>query len=113
MTREKFPNRRSTVTVNVEHSYPSALAPRTFCISYSRLASGRIGEVWVNSVDGAEKRVNDDVRDTCVTLSRALQHGDSLEQICKSILRDARGRPHGFIGAVIDALRKEPIEVAA
>jgi hypothetical protein len=107
MTREKFTARHDTLTVNIEHQYPSAMVPRTFCISYSPLPSGRIGEVWVNSVNGTEKQVNDDMRDTCVALSLALQYGSTLEQMSQSILRDNRGRPQGFLGAVLDALRKE------
>jgi len=107
MTREKFASRHDTITVNIEHQYPSAMVPRTFCISYSPLPSGRIGEVWVNSVNDTEKQVNVDTHDTCVTLSLALQHGCTLEQLSRSILRDNRGRPQGFLGAVLDALRKE------
>ena len=107
--REKFATRHDTITVNVEHQYPSSQVPRTFCISYSPLPSGRIGEVWVNSVDGAERKVHDDLRDACILLSMALQYGATLEQLAKSMLRDARGRPHGVIGAILDALRKEPV----
>jgi hypothetical protein len=109
MAREKFESRRDTRTVNVDHRYPGSDI-RSFCISYSRLPSGRVGEVWVNSVNGYEKLVNDDVRDACIALSRSLQHGDTLEQISKSVLRDSRGRPHGFVGSLVDMLKKEPVE---
>ena len=109
MTREKFSTRHDTITVNVEHQYPSSQVPRTFCISYSPLPSGRIGEVWVNSVNGTEKQVNDDMRDTCIILSWLLQKVTSVEELSRSVQRDKRGRPHGFIGAVLDALRKEPV----
>ena len=110
MTREKFDSRRATFTVNVAHKYPSALEPHIFCVSYSHKKSGGIGEVWVNSVDDTEKRVNDDVKDFCVILSIALQYGASLDDIAKSIIRASKsGRAHGFMGAIIDALRKEPV----
>lgn len=109
MTREKFQSRHDTITVDVEHRYPSAMVPRTFCISYSTLPSGRVGEVWVNSVDGAERKVHDDLRDACILLSFALQCGCTIEQLSRSMLRDSRGRPNGVIGAITDALRKEPV----
>jgi hypothetical protein len=107
MTRESFATRHATTTVNIEHVYPNTVEPRSLSISYSSLPTGRVGEVWINAVNGTEKLVNDDMRDSCVTLSLALQHGSTLDGIAKSLLRDERGRPHGFIGAVVDALRKE------
>ena len=110
MTREKFPSRHDTTTVNVEHQYPSAMVPKTFCISHSLLPSESIGEVWVNQVNGTEKQVNVDMHDTCVILSFALQYGAPLEEISRGLLRDGRGRPAGFMGAVLDFLKKEQME---
>jgi hypothetical protein len=110
MAREKFLARRATTTVEIRHRYPTSSDEHSFCISYSRLPSGRIGEVWVNTVDGAEKRVNDDVHDTCIAVSLALQYGAPLDQIGRSVLRSERGRPHSFVGAIVDALKKEPMD---
>jgi|SRR6185312_1734434 len=109
MAREKFATRRGTITLNVPHRYRDG-DTRELCVSYSRLPSGRIGEVWVNNVDGYEKRVNDDMRDACIALSKDLQNGDTLEYLSKSVLRDAKGKPHGFLGSVIDRLKKEPVD---
>lgn len=117
MAREKFAARRATTTLNVDHRYRDG-ETRQLCVSYSRLPkpgdhpanpTGKIGEVWVNSVDGFEKRVNDDMRDACVAISKDLQNGDTLEFLSKSVLRDGRGKPHGFLGSIVDALRKEPV----
>ena len=111
MSREKFSERRDTTTINVKHQYRGA-DDKTFCISYSRLPSGRIGELWVNSVNGYEKLVNDDIRDACVAVSKDLQNGDTVEQLAKSVLRDSRGKAHGFLGSILDVLKKEPINDA-
>ena len=109
MAREKFDWRRDTITINVTHEYWAG-GTRKFCISYSRLPSGKVGEVWVNAVNELEKTINDDVRDTCIALSRALQYGDTLEHIAKSIQRDARGKPQGYMGTIVDVLKKEPVD---
>jgi len=106
MAREKFSNRHDARTIDIAHNYRGA-DERTFSITYSRLPDGRIGEVWINSINGHEKLINDDMRDSCVALSRGLQFGDTLEKLAKSVLRDNRGKPLGWVGTVIDALRKE------
>jgi hypothetical protein len=107
MPRERFSNRHDVTTIDIEHSYRGG-DDRTFSISYARLPSGKIGEVWANAINGHEKLLNDDMRDSCVALSRGLQYGDSLDRLAKSVLRDNRGKPLGWIGSVIDALKKEP-----
>ena len=109
MSREKFPPRRATTTIQIEHTYRGSDA-RALCASYSRLPDGRIGEIWINSVNGHEKLVNDDIRDACIAVSKDLQNGDTVEWLAKSVLRDSRGRPHGWMGSVLDALKKEPVD---
>src|SRR6185312_17327838 len=109
MPREKFGWRRATETIEIPHRYPSG-AEHVLCVSLSRLPSGKIGEFWLNAVDGYEKRVNDDMRDACIAASKDLQNGDTLEYLSKSVLRDAKGKPHGFLGSVIDRLKKEPVD---
>ena len=109
MSREKFPARRATTTITIEHTYRGADA-RSLCVSYSPLSDGRIGEIWINSVNGYEKLVNDDMRDACVAVSKDLQNGDTIERLAKSVMRDARGKAIGWLGATLDALRKEPID---
>jgi len=110
IAREKFSNRHAATTVDIVHNYRGG-DDRKFSITYSRLPDGKIGEVWLNSINGHEKLINDDMRDSCVTLSRGLQYGDTLDKLAKSVLRDNRGKPLGWMGAIIDALRKEnPID---
>jgi hypothetical protein len=109
VSREKFSERRDTITLNVKHRYRGA-PPKIYCISFSMLPSGRVGELWVNSINGYEKLVNDDVRDACVAVSKDLQNGDTVEQLAKSVLRDSHGKPHGWLGSILDALKKEPVD---
>lgn len=110
MAREKFANRRATTTISFLHKYHGRGEPDTVCASFSRLPTGRIGEAWVNSINGFEKLVTDDLRDACILFSKDLQNGDSLEHLSKSVMRDGRGRAHGLMGSLIDALRREPAD---
>lgn len=111
--REKFNNRHAGTTVDIVHKYRRA-DPKTYTVGYARLKGGRgkIGEVWLHAIDGHEKMVNDDMRDQCVILSRSLQFGETLEQAAKSIQREKKNGPAiGWMGNIIDALIKEPVDV--
>jgi len=119
MARFKFGSRRATTTIDVVHTYPSG-ATHKVCVSYSRELlpgddprdpTGEIREVWINGIDGYEKRMNDDRRDTCIGYSKDLQNGDNVKWLAKSVQRDSRGKPSGLMGSVLDALKKEPIGV--
>lgn len=118
MAREKFADRHPCVTIDIPHNYRGG-DKRTLCVTYSRLPldgdhpampTGRIGAVWINGINGYEKLVNDDMRDSCVTLSKDLQNGDTLERLSKSMMRDGRGKAHGWMGSAIDALKREPVD---
>lgn len=110
MAREKFSHRHAGTTIEIQHNYRGA-GDRTFSITYSRLPSGKIGELWLNTINDHEKLINDDMRDTCASISRGLQYGDTVDQLAKSVLRDNRGKPLGWVGTVLDALKKEPADV--
>lgn len=116
--REKFDDRHAGITILVTHNYRGG-DERDLSITYSRLPlpgdhpyrpTGRIGEIWVNTINEHEKLINDDMRDTCATTSRDLQNGDTVEKLSRSVLRDSRGKPLGWLGTVLDALKKEPID---
>jgi len=107
--REKFSNRHGGTTIEVAHNYRGA-DERVLSVTYSRLPSGKIGELWLNTINGHEKLINDDMRDTCATVSRGLQYGDSIEQLARSVLRDSRGKSLGWLGCVLDALKREPAD---
>lgn len=109
MARDKFANRHGGTTIEVSHNYQGA-SERVFSITYSRLPNGKIGELWVNTINDHEKLINDDMRDTCASVSRGLQYGDTVEQLAKSVLRDNRGKPLGWLGCILDALKREPVD---
>lgn len=109
MARERFPDRHAGTTIEVVHDYRGADA-RVFLITYARLASGKIGELWINTINGVERLINDDMRDTCAAVSRSLQFGETVEQLAKSVHRDGRGKALGWLGAILDALKKEPAD---
>jgi hypothetical protein len=106
--REKLSNRHAVTTIEINHNYRGA-ENRIFSIAYSRMPSGKIAELWINTINDHEKLINDDMRDTCASVSRSLQYGETVEQLAKSVLRDNRGKPLGWLGTVLDALKKEPV----
>lgn len=109
MAREKFSNRHGGTTIEVIHNYRGA-DERTLSVTYSRLPSGKIGEIWINTINDHEKLINDDMRDSCAAISRGLQYGDSVEQLARSVLRDNLGKPLGYMGSILDALKKETVD---
>lgn len=109
MARDKFSNRHAGTTIEIPHNYRGA-DDRTFSITYARLPSGKIGELWINTINGVERLINDDMRDTCAAVSRSLQFGETIEQLAKSVHRDSRGKSLGWLGAILDALKKEPVD---
>ena len=119
MAREKFENRHAGTTIDVVHGYRGA-DKRVISVTYARLPrpgdhpyipTGRIGEFWVNTVDGNARGVNDDMPDTCLATSRSLQYGETVDQLARSVQRDDRGKPIGWLGSILDALKKEPAYV--
>jgi hypothetical protein len=102
MTRNRLPNRRAALTLDFGHVYPGS-EPRTFSATIGFFASGAPAEVFLNSVNGTDKQVTVDAHDAAVVVSFALQHGASLAEIGRAMLRDESGRAHGFLGAFIDA----------
>ena len=100
--RERLPDRRKALTFDFVHAYPGA-SERMFTASVGFHADGRVGELFVHAVDGASRNVNVDVHDAAIALSFALQNGANLADIGRAMLRSEDGRPHGFMGALIDA----------
>ena len=105
MTREKLPNRRGGVTIDFEHCYPG-LPPRVFNATIGLYPDGRPAEVFVNLVDGSERRMNVDAHDAAVAMSFALQHGADLTDIGAAMLRGSDGVAHGFLGSLADAVAR-------
>jgi len=94
MSREKLPNRRGGVTLEFSHCYPGSDP------------DGRPAEIFVNLVDGSERRMNVDAHDAAVAMSFALQHGADLADIGAAMLRGSDGVAHGFLGSLADAVAR-------
>ena len=106
MTRERIPNRRPALTFEFEHVYPGA-GPRVFTATVGFYPGGRVAEVFVDLVDGADKGVSVDAHDAAVLISFALQHGADLKDMGAAMLRGSDGVAHGFMGSLVDALGRE------
>ena len=102
MTREPLPFRRAAMMFDVRHSYPGA-DERVFTCSIGFYPDWRPGELFVHAVNGSDRSVNVDVVDASVAISFALQHGATLEDMSRAMLRGEDGRPHGFLGEIADA----------
>ena len=103
MGRKKLPPRRATKTFEFEHSYPGA-EPRIFTASAGFYPDGKLGEAFVQLVNGNQKTVSVDAHDAAIVLSVALQHGADLKELGRAMLRGEDGKAHGFMGSMIDAL---------
>lgn len=110
MTRRKLPWRHPITTIDVPHSYPGSDIKK-LCISYAKYEdTGEYAELWLNGINGTEKLMNYDMRDTAVQTSIGFQHGETPEKVWRSFSRDKRGKAIGWLGTAIDALRREPAD---
>jgi hypothetical protein len=98
--RRRLPHRRRSETFNVECS------GLHYTVTASWFDSGELGEIWVQNgkIDSAADAY---VRDASVLASIALQRGATLDEIRKSLMRDARGNPSSPLGAALDFLTDE------
>jgi hypothetical protein len=105
MTRERLSDRRAAVTFDFVHVTPAGQV-FDFTAHVGFYPDGRPGEVFV---DGAHLSSQTDVEahDAAIVLSFALQHGASLGKISAALLRGESGEPHGVIGALCDAIKRE------
>lgn len=107
--RRRLPDCRVGITFDFQHQYPGAY-PMTFTATTGHYPAedptqlGEVGEVFVDLVNGTDRRVNVDVHDATVVLSIALQYGAPLSVIAKACLRGEDGRAHGFMGSLLDAV---------
>ena len=102
MSRQRLPNRRPNVTVDLEH------AGRAYSVTIGfDLRDGRIREVFTHGaqVGSAMDAILDD---SCVALSLLLQHGVEPAALASSMGRLGDGaNPASVIGALADLLARE------
>jgi hypothetical protein len=100
MVRERLPNRRAALTFDIE---PAGLR---YTATLGFYADGRLGEVFINGLK-VGSAADTAARESAITASLALQHHVPIEVLRHALLRDARARPSGPLGIVLDLLAKE------
>jgi hypothetical protein len=96
--RNRLPNRRLAETFEVEVSGLKYVA------TIGRFPDGRVGEIFLsNSKPSSQSDVN--ARDAGVAASLAFQHGVSIDELRRALLRDAQGNASSPLGAALDQIR--------
>jgi hypothetical protein len=105
VTRERLPDRRASIVFGFEHLTQSG-AIFDYVARVGFYPDGRPGEVFV---DGRKLTTQADIEahDAAIILSFALQHGASLDEVGAALLRGESGEPHGVMGALVDAIKRE------
>ena len=102
MTRERLPDRRPSITMELVHDW------RTYSVTIGfDLERDRIGEVFTHGakVGSAMDAILDDA---CVALSLLLQHGVEPAALASSMGRLGDGKtPASIIGSLTDLLARE------
>jgi hypothetical protein len=102
--RQRLPNRRQNEVVDI------TFRGAEYRIAFTRLASGRIAEVFCDPYRVACD-VAEDSRDSGLVLSVALQHGVPVDALRATVSRE-RGRPTSLSGHILDLLASESGEQA-
>jgi hypothetical protein len=109
MPRESLPNRRVTVTREIQ--WPPDRGMTMIQVSIGFYEDGRPSEVFVTGCKSGTD-VQAVARDASIILSLALQHGVPIATIRKTITRDHGDRAASLIGAVVDMIAEEAEAVA-
>lgn len=97
MTRARLPNRRASLTFDVE-----ACGLR-FTVTVSRFPDGGLGEVFIQN-HKAESAAGIIASDSAIAASLALQYGCPADVLRKALARDPRGHASGPLGVALDQL---------
>jgi ribonucleoside-diphosphate reductase alpha chain len=98
--RERLPNRRGCTTFDIE------VDGLRYTISVGYYESGCVGEIFIqNHKQGSQAGMM--ASDSAVLCSIALQHGVPIETLRHALMRDARGKPSGPLGVVMDMLAEK------
>jgi hypothetical protein len=100
--RRKLKERRPTDTVDYVHNHKF-----TFKVSFGRFESGGgLAEVFVNPVKTGTE-LDAIMHDASIAISRALQHGDTLDDLRAGMKRNGAGEASSPIGGILDHIAKE------
>ena len=97
MTRERLPNRRASISFELE------VAGQRYTATVSRFADGRIGELFLMN-HKSNSAADTNARDSAIVFSFAVQHGADPDAIRRALCRDSQGRASGPLGAALDFL---------
>lgn len=96
-SRRRLPDRRASETFDLQAQ------GLTFTATVSRFCDGSLAEIFLqNHKAGSMAGIN--AQDAAVLASLALQHGVPLDIIRRALMRDARGRASGPLGAALDLI---------
>ncbi|MGJ5029088.1 ribonucleotide reductase [Bradyrhizobium sp. HKCCYLS2038] len=102
MIRQRLPNRRPCVTMELVHDCRSYAVTLGF-----NLITGRVGEVFTHGAKNGST-MDGILNDACVALSLLLQHGVQPAALAASMGRLGNGNePASIIGALADLLARE------
>jgi hypothetical protein len=99
--REQLPNRRQSVTDQA--SWPLRDGRRIH-VPAGLTPDGRVFETFLRGGGRVGSETDFLLDDIAVLISRALQHGDTLEAIGRGLGRLSEGAPASVVGAVVDRL---------
>jgi hypothetical protein len=98
--RKRLPNRR------LNSSFDFECNGLKYSATFSRFADGHVGEIFItNSKPSSQSDCN--ARDAGIAASLALQHGCSIEELRRAVLRDQQGRPSTPLGAALDKIGED------
>ena len=97
MTRERLPNRRASISFELE------VAGLRYTATVSRFADGRIGELFLMN-HKSNSAADTNARDSAIVFSFDVQHGADPDAIRRALCRDSQGRASGPLGAALDFL---------
>jgi len=100
--RRRLPDRRQAETFNLE------VTGLRYVASAGYFADGTLAEIFISS-SKAGSDSDTAARDSAVVASIALQYGVPLEVLRHALMRDARGKASGPLGAALDLLAAEHV----
>jgi ribonucleoside-diphosphate reductase alpha chain len=98
--RRRLPNRRDSVTFNLE------CAALRYTATVAWFDDGKLGEIFLSN-HRADSHADSCARDAAILASIALQYGAPLDVLRRALLRDAHGNASTPIGVALDLLQSQ------
>jgi hypothetical protein len=96
MTRERLPQRRASLTFNLEHE------GLRYVVTISNFSDGRTAECFVHHKRSSAADIA--ARDSGILLSLLFQFGCPVETIAHAVTRNGDGSASGVVGAILDTI---------